>query len=66
MTATTVESPVLDTFETAVYVHRSPNFVRRRLRFEIRSIQRGERQPLYFYKTDLDIWLARNTRGAIA
>ena len=66
MPAADVQSPVLDTDEAATYVHRTPNFVRRVLRYEIPSIQRGERQPLFFYKADLDLWLARNTREPVS
>jgi hypothetical protein len=56
------ESPLLNTKETAAYISRSENYVRRILQYEVPPIQRGKRAPLFFFKTDLDRWLATNTK----
>lgn len=55
------EPTVLNTEETAQYINRSENFVRRTLRYEVPVIQRGDRGPMYFRRGDLDVWLAMNT-----
>jgi hypothetical protein len=56
------EPKLLSVPEAADYMRRSANFVRRVLRYECPVVQRGRRGPLYFYKSDLDRWLAQNTR----
>lgn len=56
------ESPLLSTPDAANYLGRSEDFVRRVLRYEIPVVQHGARGPLAFFKTDLDRWLATNTR----
>ena len=56
------ESPVLNTKEAAAYIGRSENYVRRTLQFEVAPVKRGKRGPLFFFKSDLDRWLATNTR----
>ncbi len=53
-------SPLMDVREAAAYIGRTPNFVRRVLRYEIPVVQRGRRGPLFFYKHDVDLWLASN------
>lgn len=56
------QSPILSAAQAAEYINRPVNFVRRVLRYELPIIQHGDRGPLFFYKTDLDRWLAQNTR----
>lgn len=56
------DSPILNSAQAADYINRPLNFVRRTLRYEVPFIQHGDRGPLFFYKSDLDRWLANNTR----
>jgi hypothetical protein len=44
--------------ETAEYIHRSENFVRRTLKNEVPYHQRRVRGPMYFHPNDLNRWLA--------
>lgn len=53
---------VFDSTETAAYVRRPVSFVRQVLRYEIPVVQHGDRGPLFFYKVDLDRWLAEHTQ----
>jgi hypothetical protein len=55
------ESPLLTVQNAAEYVQRSVDFVRKELRYEIPYVQHREYGPIFFYKTDLDRWLAAHT-----
>lgn len=59
------DSPLMDTAEAAAYIDRTENFVRRFLRYEVPVVQRGPRGPLRFFKSDLDRWLANNTKAPV-
>lgn len=61
----TIQAAVLSTEEAAAYINRSVGFVRRVLRHEVPVVQHGERQPCFYYRQDLDVWLARNTHEPI-
>ena len=52
---------LLDVPETAEYIRRSQDFVRRHLKHEVPHVQHLTRGPLFFYKRDLDRWLATRT-----
>jgi hypothetical protein len=56
-----VESPLMDVAETAAYVKRTEDYVRRVLRYRVPVVQNGKRGKLYFFKTDLDRDLAACT-----
>ena len=56
-----VRSDLLSVPEAAAYINRSVNFVRRRVRYETPIVQHGDRAPLFFRRSDLDMWIARNT-----
>ena len=56
-----MESQLLNTEEAAIYIRRTPYFARHTLKYETPYIQRRRGGPLYFRKSDLDMWIARNT-----
>lgn len=60
-----MESPVLNSEETAAYINRTPSFVRETLKHEVPFHQRSTRGPLFFFKTDLDRWLAEHTQSPV-
>lgn len=57
------ESPVMDVAETAEYLGRSENWVRRFLRYEIPVVQYARRGRIYFEKRDVDVWLAEHRQA---
>lgn len=60
-----MESPLMDVVETAAYVKRTEDYVRRVLRYEIPVVQNGKRGTLFFFRTDLDRWLATHTHTPV-
>ncbi len=56
-----MEKTIYNTPAAAAYVDRSEFFVRRTLRLEVPYIQHRPGGPLYFRKSDLDMWIARHT-----
>lgn len=60
-----MESPLLTVADVAKYIHRSEDFVRRDLKHEVAHVQHKVRGPLYFFRHDLDRWLAEHTRQPV-
>ena len=56
-----MDTDLLDVPETAKYIRRSNDFVRRHLKHEVAHVQHMPCGPLFFYKRDLDRWLAART-----
>ena len=54
---------ILTSVEAAKYLNCTVNFVRRRLRYEVRFIQRRPRGPMRFRRSDLEDWLDRHSHG---
>ena len=58
-----MQSEILSTPEAADHIHMSEDFVRRRLRYEVNVIQYAPRGPLFFRRSDLDMWIAKHTHS---
>lgn len=56
------ENPLLTTDEVAEYLGCTKSFVRRTLRYEVPVVQHMARGPLRFLRSDIDRWIAANTR----
>lgn len=59
------ESPLMSNAETSAYIKKSEYFCRTVLRHEIPHVQRGDNGPIFFFKTDVDRWLAEQTKPAV-
>ena len=56
---------LLNAEQAAEYIGASPDFVRRKLRYEVPVVQYKTRGPLRFFKTDLDRWIAEHTQQPV-
>ena len=56
---------LLTSEEAAEYIGRSTDFVRRKLKHEVTYHQHELRGPLYFWRRDLDRWLAEHTHQPV-
>lgn len=56
-----MESVLLTAEQAARYINRNVSFVRRYLRYETPYVQHHRSGPLYFRKSDLDMWIAQHT-----
>ena len=49
---------LLSVRDTAEYLNRTEDWVRRVLRYEVPIIQNGNRGPVFFEQRDVDAWVA--------
>jgi hypothetical protein len=56
---------LLDSKDAAAHIHKTPDWVRRKLKHRVPFIQHEEGGPLYFWRTDLDRYLAERTQKPI-